>query len=100
MERSANNALDAIGRPTEIGGGVVVEAYAASEGSDRPDDPKANALYRFELGGIGVCHMGDIGTPLSDDHIASLRGRGGRPVDGEWDRPVKNSSSPQNVRSP
>jgi L-ascorbate metabolism protein UlaG (beta-lactamase superfamily) len=69
------NAIDAIGRPTEIAPGVVVEAFAASEGSDRPDDPKANALYRFELDGVAVCHMGDIGIPLAPEHVERLRGR-------------------------
>jgi L-ascorbate metabolism protein UlaG (beta-lactamase superfamily) len=69
------NALDAIGSPTEVAPGVIVEAVAASEGQDRPDDPKANALYRFELDGVSVCHMGDIGTPLSEAQLAPLRGR-------------------------
>jgi L-ascorbate metabolism protein UlaG (beta-lactamase superfamily) len=69
------NALDAVGQPVEIADGVVVEAFAASEGEDRPDDPKANALYRFALGGVAVCHMGDIGTPLSGEHVERLRGR-------------------------
>jgi L-ascorbate metabolism protein UlaG (beta-lactamase superfamily) len=69
------NALDAVERPVEVADGVVVEAFAASEGEDRPDDPKANALYRLELGGIAVCHMGDIGTPLSEEHLERLRGR-------------------------
>ena len=45
------------------------------EGSDRPDDPKANALYRFELDGIAVCHMGDVGNPLTEAQLAPLRGR-------------------------
>jgi L-ascorbate metabolism protein UlaG (beta-lactamase superfamily) len=69
------NALDAVGQPTEIAEGVVVEALAASEGDDRPDDPKANALYRLELDGVAVCHMGDIGTPLAPEHVTALRGR-------------------------
>jgi L-ascorbate metabolism protein UlaG (beta-lactamase superfamily) len=69
------NALDAVGRPTAIAPGVIVEAFAASEGEDRPDDPKANALYRFELDGVRICHMGDIGTPLSQEHVERLRGR-------------------------
>jgi L-ascorbate metabolism protein UlaG (beta-lactamase superfamily) len=69
------NALDAIGRPVDIGHGVIVEAVAASEGADRPDDPKANALYRFELDGVAICHMGDVGTSLSDAQLAPLRGR-------------------------
>jgi len=69
------NALDAVSAPVELGPGVVVEAVAASEGEDRPDDPKANALYRFELGGVAVCHMGDVGTPLAEAQLAPLRGR-------------------------
>jgi L-ascorbate metabolism protein UlaG (beta-lactamase superfamily) len=59
------NALDAVAEPVAIADGVIVEAVAAMEGADRPDDPKANALYRFELGGVSVCHMGDIGNPLT-----------------------------------
>jgi len=69
------NALELVGRRTEILDGVVVEAVAASEGSDRPDDPKANALYRLELDGLAVCHMGDVGTPLTDEQLAPLRDR-------------------------
>jgi L-ascorbate metabolism protein UlaG (beta-lactamase superfamily) len=69
------NALDAVAESVEIAPGVVVEAVAASEGEDRPDDPKANALYRFELGGLSICHMGDVGTPLHDAQLDPLRGR-------------------------
>ena len=45
------------------------------EGVDRPDDPKANALYRFELDGLAICHMGDVGRPLSEAQLEPLRGR-------------------------
>jgi L-ascorbate metabolism protein UlaG (beta-lactamase superfamily) len=69
------NALDAVDQPREIADGVVVEAVAAMEGVDRPDDPKANALYRFELDGVSICHMGDVGRRLSDAQLAPLRGR-------------------------
>jgi L-ascorbate metabolism protein UlaG (beta-lactamase superfamily) len=69
------NAIDAVGSPIELVDGVTVRAVAASEGSDRPDDPKANALYSFELDGIAVCHMGDVGTPLAEEQLAPLRGR-------------------------
>jgi L-ascorbate metabolism protein UlaG (beta-lactamase superfamily) len=69
------NALEAVGAPVEVAPGVVVEAVPASEGEDRPDDPKANALYRFELDGIAFCHMGDVGTPLAEAQLAPLRGR-------------------------
>jgi L-ascorbate metabolism protein UlaG (beta-lactamase superfamily) len=69
------NAMDAVDRPCSLGHGVVVEALAAMEGSDRPDDPKANALYRLELDGLAICHMGDVGTPLTEQQCAALRGR-------------------------
>jgi L-ascorbate metabolism protein UlaG (beta-lactamase superfamily) len=64
-----------VGHPATIADGVVVEAVAAMEGVDRPDDPKANALYRFELDGVSVCHMGDVGRRLSPEQLAPLRGR-------------------------
>ncbi|HVC83634.1 MAG TPA: MBL fold metallo-hydrolase [Solirubrobacteraceae bacterium] len=69
------NALDAVAAPVAIADGVLVEAVAAMEGIDRPDDPKANALYRFELDGVSVCHMGDVGRRLSREQLAPLRGR-------------------------
>jgi L-ascorbate metabolism protein UlaG (beta-lactamase superfamily) len=69
------NALDYVGRRAEIAVGVVLEAVAASEGTDRPDDPKANALYLLELCGLSVCHMGDVGTPLAEEQLAPFRGR-------------------------
>jgi L-ascorbate metabolism protein UlaG (beta-lactamase superfamily) len=69
------NALELVGRRAEILDGVVAEAVAASEGSDRPDDPKANALYRLELDGLGLCHMGDVGTALSETQLEPLRDR-------------------------
>ena len=69
------NALDAVARPTSIADGVLVEAVAAMEGADRPDDPKANALYRFELDGVAVCHMGDVGRRLTGAQLEPLRGR-------------------------
>jgi L-ascorbate metabolism protein UlaG (beta-lactamase superfamily) len=69
------NALDATTAPVELAGGVSVSGVPASEGEDRPDDPKANALYTLTLDGIAVCHMGDVGTPLSDTQLDPLRGR-------------------------
>lgn len=69
------NALEAVDEPRALFDGVTIEAVAAMEGSDRPDDPKANALYRFELAGIQVCHMGDVGNPLTKAQLGPLRGR-------------------------
>ena len=72
---SVLNALDAVGSPASVGEHLLVEAVPAMEGIDRPDDPKANALYRFELDGLAFCHMGDVGTALSDAQLEPLRGR-------------------------
>ena len=69
------NALDAVEAPASLGSGIVVEAVAAMEGVDRSDDPKANALYRFELDGLAICHMGDVGRPLTQAQLEPLSGR-------------------------
>lgn len=69
------NALDAVATPVTLGGGVEVRGIPAMEGEDRPDDPKANALYTLALDGVRVCHMGDVGNPLQEDQLAPLRGR-------------------------
>ncbi len=38
-------------------------------------DPDANALYLFEVGGIRVLHMGDIGNPVAEEHLEALAGQ-------------------------
>jgi L-ascorbate metabolism protein UlaG (beta-lactamase superfamily) len=66
------NALDAVDAPIPLGDDVLLNAIAASEGSDRPDDPKANAMYWLDLDGVVVFHMGDIGTPLTPEQATRL----------------------------
>ncbi|HEX7298645.1 MAG TPA: MBL fold metallo-hydrolase [Solirubrobacteraceae bacterium] len=69
------DALDAVDAPRVVAGSVEVQAVGANEGTNRPDAPKDNALYRFELDGIAVCHMGDVGVALSETQLDPLRGR-------------------------
>jgi L-ascorbate metabolism protein UlaG (beta-lactamase superfamily) len=38
-------------------------------------DPDANALYHFEIGGVRVLHMGDIGNPVAPEHLEVLAGK-------------------------
>lgn len=38
-------------------------------------DPDANALYHFELDGVRVLHMGDIGNPVAPEHAEALAGQ-------------------------
>jgi L-ascorbate metabolism protein UlaG (beta-lactamase superfamily) len=53
---------------------VRVWAVPATEGENRPDQ-KINAMYGMTLDGVAVCHMGDIGTPMSLTQANALRGR-------------------------
>ena len=52
-------------------GGVSFRAVPAWEGKAEPEQ---NSIYRFEVDGIHVAHLGDVGTPLSDDQLAFLEG--------------------------
>lgn len=36
--------------------------------------PDANAMYTFTLDAVRILHMGDIGNPLSEEHLRVLRG--------------------------
>ena len=38
-------------------------------------DPDANALYLFQLGGLSVLHMGDIGNPVDPAQLDDLCGK-------------------------
>ncbi len=55
--------------------GVRFEAYRTRErlvaGKDAPGE---NAMYRFEVDGVRVLHIGDIGLPFSPDHLDALEG--------------------------
>ena len=56
--------------------GLHVRTFPAMESMtfDFGRDPDANAMYLFTLGGVRVLHMGDIGNPLSQEHLDALRG--------------------------
>ena len=56
--------------------GLHIRAFPAMESMtfDFGRDPDANAMYLFTLGGLRVLHMGDIGNPLSQEHLDALRG--------------------------
>jgi L-ascorbate metabolism protein UlaG (beta-lactamase superfamily) len=56
--------------------GVRFEAYRTRErlvaGKAAPGE---NAMYRFEVDGVRVLHLGDIGLPFSPDHLDALEGQ-------------------------
>lgn len=51
--------------------GLTVEAVQAMEIEDHPEHaPGQNGMYRFEVDGIRIAHMGDVGNPLNEKQTA------------------------------
>ena len=69
------NALELPPEGAEVRG-LHIRSFPAMESMtfDFGRDPDANAMYLFTLGGLRVLHMGDIGNPLSQEHLDALRG--------------------------
>ncbi|MEM8825076.1 MAG: MBL fold metallo-hydrolase [Pseudomonadota bacterium] len=56
-------------------GPLHVRAIAAEEWEHHPRGvANQNAMYRFELDGMQIAHMGDVGNALDDDQIAFFEG--------------------------
>lgn len=55
--------------------GIEVRAIEAMEALNHAfHDPDQNGMYRFEVDGLHVGHLGDVGNALSDDQIAFFAG--------------------------
>lgn len=67
------SALEVVGSPRKIRTGAVVHAIPNRESTDRPDDPRDNAIYVIEDQQATVCHLGDIGVMPDNEQIAFLR---------------------------
>ena len=69
------NALEISDRgPVEVNN-VVFEALPTMESLRHKESPDENAIYRFELEGISILHLGDLGNPLTEEQLSLLRGR-------------------------
>ena len=69
------NALKISGTgPVEVNN-VIFEALPTMESLTHKENPDENAVYRFELEGMSILHLGDLGNPLTDEQVALLRGR-------------------------
>ena len=55
-----------------VAAGLEVTAIEAAEWDQHPEHevPGQNGMYRFELDGLKIAHMGDVGNPLTDAQIA------------------------------
>lgn len=70
------NALEVAesGKPREVLG-ITFHGCPAMEIETHPyHDPEANAMYKFEVDGMMIAHMGDIGMDLTDEQVDFLRG--------------------------
>ena len=55
-------------------GKTVFHFMPSKESLIHKEVPRENAFYRFELEGIKVAHMGDIGNKLSENQLKFLKG--------------------------
>lgn len=63
------NALHvAQGGGAAIAQGLTIRAIEAAEWDHHPEHavPGQNGMYRFEMDGLKIAHMGDVGNPLSE----------------------------------
>lgn len=75
------NAVEVVGKAENGAGqvtvkGVPIQAFPSMESLtwDFGRDPEDNAMYLFELEGLRILHIGDIGNPLSEQHLEALAG--------------------------
>lgn len=70
------NALDlALGEKQTTAAGIPISAVEAAEWEHHPRGvPGQNGMYRFEVDGITIGHMGDVGNALNDDQMAFFEG--------------------------
>jgi L-ascorbate metabolism protein UlaG (beta-lactamase superfamily) len=60
---------------TGAAAGLSVQAIEAAEWDLHPEHevPGQNGMYRFELDGLKIAHMGDVGNPLTDRQIGFFK---------------------------
>lgn len=54
--------------------GLQITAIPVRESLIHKDSPLDNGMYRFNLEGIEIGHLGDVGNPLTDEQLAGLAG--------------------------
>jgi L-ascorbate metabolism protein UlaG (beta-lactamase superfamily) len=55
--------------------GITFQAVAAMEALNHHEHhPDQNGMYRFEVDGMSIGHMGDIGNALSNEHLDFFKG--------------------------
>lgn len=54
--------------------GIHITPIHSQESLIHKEKPRDNAMYLFELDGIRIAHLGDIGNRITDDQLALLAG--------------------------
>jgi L-ascorbate metabolism protein UlaG (beta-lactamase superfamily) len=55
--------------------GIRFRAIEAIEALNHPEhDPDQNGMYRFDVDGLEIGHLGDVGNPLSEAQLAFFEG--------------------------
>jgi len=75
-----HNAVERVkGSPTVIRGegthsaaGIHFHGIASFHDESGGTKRGANTIFTFEMGGLKVAHLGDLGEALSDEHVAAL----------------------------
>ena len=78
-KRTGATVIDAL-EIAESGGetvshGIVFRTIEAMEHVDHDmHDPERDAMYRFNIDGLEIGHMGDVGNPFSEEQVEFFRG--------------------------
>ena len=68
------DALEIAGRGSVEVNGVEFEAFPTMESLKHKESPDENAIYRFEVEGVTILHLGDLGNLLTEEQLGLLRG--------------------------
>jgi L-ascorbate metabolism protein UlaG (beta-lactamase superfamily) len=52
--------------------GIQFKSISAYHDNNGGSQRGSNTIFRFEVDGIGVCHLGDLGHALSDKQVAEI----------------------------
>ena len=58
-------------KPTEVKG-IKFNGIAAFHDENQGKKRGPNIVFCFEVDGVRICHLGDLGHMLSDKHIAQI----------------------------
>ena len=69
------NALEIADRGSVEVNGVEFEALRTMESLKYKESPDENAIFRFEVEGMSILHLGDLGNPLTNEQLNRLGGK-------------------------